>query len=95
MNTQPTTRVSFDFKMSDMSEPSRILCRVDAIVGSVNGYTSFDPAYDTEVEDPNVSIFLYEILLVFQKSFKKIISYTTVFKYTGAKSGDPRCERRF
>ena len=65
MNTQPTTRVSFDFKMSDMSEPSRILCRVDAIVGSVNGYTSFDPAYDTEVEDPNVSIFLYEILSVF------------------------------
>ena len=47
-NTQPTTRVSFDFKLSDMMEPTRALCRVDGIVGAINGYEGSEGSGDGE-----------------------------------------------
>ena len=37
-NANPTTHVSFDYKLTDLLEPTKILCRMDGVLGAVNGH---------------------------------------------------------
>ena len=53
-NANPTTHVSFDYKLSDLLEPTKMLCRVDGVLGAVNGHVAYnadgESIADTETE---------------------------------------------
>ena len=55
-NSNPTTHVSFDYKLTDLLEPTKILCRMDGVLGAVNGHVMVkddleDPLADQENTD--------------------------------------------
>ena len=41
-NSNPTTHVSFDYKLSDLLQPTKMLCRMDGVLGAMNGHVTYN-----------------------------------------------------
>merc|ERR550539_1639829 len=50
-NANPTTPVSFNYKLSDLFEPTNILCRMDGVLGAVNGHVDVIDEKEIAVAD--------------------------------------------
>ena len=55
-NSNPTTHVSFNYKLTDLLEPTKVLCRADGVLGAVNGHVKVnngdaEPVADQEDQE--------------------------------------------
>ena len=41
-NSNPTTHVSFNYKLTDLLEPTKMLCRADGVLAAVNGHVNYN-----------------------------------------------------